>query len=448
MNTSGGAWNRDGFILFRSPEGHLQKVPETGGTPTPVTALQAGEDNHRWPWFLPDGQHFLFLAVGEAASQLRIGSMTSAETSALGKIRSPTVYAAGHLLFVDDTLMAQPFDQRSRQLTGDPPISLGMRVETTTSVGRGHISVSETGVLVYEERRRVEARLVWMDRTGKLIEPVGEPNEYFTFSLSPDNRQVAVSWRPLGGEIDIGVMDLERGGNLRRVTDDRAAAFDPAWLRPHGNQLIFNSFRPRGGLFRRPSDSSGTDTLVQQGKPGKPGHPYSLPDSSPDGKFLIFVGGGGQNADLFRLALAEKAEPSLFFPSPSAESHPAFSPDGRFVTYASNATGRFEIYVRRFPDASGEHRVSRDGGAVPRWRSRTEIVFVSPEGDMMSARVSPGATFDSAKPEKLFPTGIAADLNRLPYDVTTDGRRFLIRVPTAVDRSMTILTNWTARLPK
>ena len=162
VDNGGGAWNRDGFILFRSPEGHLQKVPETGAeTPTPVTALQAGENSHRWPWFLPDGQQFLFLATGKDSLQLRIGSMNSSETSAVGTIKSQALFAAGHLLFVDDTLMAQPFDPRSRHLGGSP-ISLGMRV--VSSSGRPHVSVSETA-LVYEQPWRTEVRLVWMDRT-------------------------------------------------------------------------------------------------------------------------------------------------------------------------------------------------------------------------------------------------------------------------------------------
>ena len=442
----GGAWNRDGFILFGSGEGYLQKVSDAGGTPAPVTALRGGEVSHRWPWFLPDGQHFLFLAVGKPALQLRIGSLTSGETAPVGAIRSQALYAAGHLLFVDDTIMAQPFDPRSRQLTGEP-VSLGVRV-AGGGAGRLNVSVSQTNVLLYEENRRFESRLVWVDRTGNRVGTVGESSDYRNFSLSPDDRKVAVSWRPPGGNIDIGVMDLERGGNLRRLTDDIAAEFDPAWLRPHGNHLVFNSNRTGAfSLFRRPSDSSGTDTMVVQGEFGRNG--YMTPDSSPDGKFLLFVGGAGVG-ELFVQALTENAKPSVFFPSPVAELNPAFSPDGRFVTYSSNATGRFEIYVRRFPDAGSEHRISREGGSSPRWRSDKEIVFLSPDADMMSAPVSLGATFRSETPRPLFRTGLVLHLQNRAYDVTRDGRRFLLRIPNAtIDAgSMTVLTNWTARLGK
>jgi eukaryotic-like serine/threonine-protein kinase len=449
-DNGGGAWNRDGFIVFRSREGHLQKVPETGAeTPTPVTTLQAGEDSHRWPWFLPDGQHFLFVANGKSAPQLRIGSLTSGETAPVGSIRTGALYAAGHLLFVDNTLMAQPFDPRARRLTGEP-ISLNVRV---TGQIRHNVSVSETNVLMYQESRRSEQRLVWVDRSGNRVGTVGESSVYNNFSLSPDDRQVAVSWLRPGvtgnSHSDIGVMDLDRGGNLRRVTDDNAPEFDTAWLRPHGNDLIFNSFRTGGtsSLFRRPSDASGTDTLVVQGEPGRSS--YITPDSSPDGKFLIFVEVADDVGELFVQALTENAKPSVFFSSPFAERNPAFSPNGRFVTYSSNATGRSEIYVRRFPDAGGEQMISHGGGSSPRWRSDTEIVFLSPDADMMSARVFPGATFRSETPRRLFQTGLALYRQNRPYDVSRDGRRFLLRIPIeASNRPMTVLTNWTARLPK
>jgi eukaryotic-like serine/threonine-protein kinase len=447
----GGAWNQDGFILFKSSEGHLQKVKvaEAEGTPAPVTALQGGEDSHRWPWFLPDGQHFLFLAVGKPESQLRIGSLTSAETAPVGTIRTQALFAAGHLLFVDNTIMAQPFDLRSRRLTGEP-ISLGVRVMAGVS-GRLNLSVSETNVLMYEAYRLQDTQLVLVDRTGNRVGTVGEASRYLNLSLSPDDRQVAVAFRAPDGNFDIGVMDLERGGTLRRVTDDDAAEFDPAWVRPDGTHLVFNSNRTVSySLFRRPSDASGTDTLVVQGEIGEIGRArYMTPDSSPDGKFLIFVGGTDGTEELFVQALTGNAKPSPFFTSRFSELNPTFSPDGRFVAYTSNRTGRFEIYVRRFPQADGEQMISVDGASSPRWTSDTEIVFLSLDGDMMSARVAPAATSRST-PHSLFRTGLTLYRQQRPYDVTRDGRRFLLIVPNADTsyRPMIVLTNWTARLPR
>ena len=421
-------------------------MSDAGGTPTPVTALQGGEVSHRWPWFLPDGQHFLFLATREAcvAAAHRVADLRGDGSTWRDQKSSPVCGGAPAVRRRHDHGPAV----RSALETSSPENRFPSACVSRGRAGRLNVSLSQTNVLLYEENRRFESRLVWVDRTGNRVGTVGESSDYRNFSLSPDDRKVAVSWRPPGGNIDIGVMDLERGGNLRRVTDDVAVEFDPAWLRPHGNHLVFNSVRTGSfSLFRRPSDSSGTDTLVVQGEFGR--NSYITPDSSPDGKFLIFVGGVGVG-ELFVQELTENAKPSVFFQSRVAELNPAFSPDGRFVTYSSNATGRFEIYVRRFPDAGGEQRISRDGGSSPRWRSDKEIVFLSPDAGMMSAPVFLGATFRSDTPRPLFRTGLVLNGQNRPYDVTRDGRRFLLLVPNATmdAGSMTVLINWTARLRK
>ena len=206
----GGSWNRDGIIVFASRARHLQKVSATGGTLTPVTTLQASETSHKWPWFLPDGQHFLFLASGQGPPQLRVGSLASADSTTLGAIRTSAVYASGHLLFVNDTLMAQPFDLRSRQLTGDP-IPLNARVEVRgADASLISLTVSDTGLLAYRDRQRVESRLTWMDRKGNAIGSAGEPGSYPNLSLSPDDRYVAVAKGGPDGNYDIWVIDLAR----------------------------------------------------------------------------------------------------------------------------------------------------------------------------------------------------------------------------------------------
>ena len=168
----GGAWNQDGVILLKSRAGPLQKVSATGGTPTAVTTLQGAETEHLWPSFLPDGQHFLFLAVGPGPLQLHVGSLTSMDSTPVGTIRSSAVYAAGHLLFVQGGLMAQPFDLRSRQLTGEPyPLSQQMDL----LYGRGAYSVSGTGLLGYTATGAgFRVLLTLMDRTGKRVGTVGE----------------------------------------------------------------------------------------------------------------------------------------------------------------------------------------------------------------------------------------------------------------------------------
>ena len=221
----GGAWNRDDVIVFKSAAGHLQKVLATGGAPTPVTALIGRDTTHRWPWFLPDGQYFLFLALGEGPPQLRLGSLTSTESTPIGAIRTSAMYAAGHLLFVDDTLMAQPFDTRSRQLTGNP-IPLNARVGVMPATGRISVSVSEANLLAYRDPVQNESLLTWMDRKGNHVGSVGEPGSYTNLGLSPDDRQVAVSWARDGNR-DIWVIDVARDGDERRITSHPACRIRP-----------------------------------------------------------------------------------------------------------------------------------------------------------------------------------------------------------------------------
>ena len=187
----GATSNRDDVIVFKSAAGHLQKVLATGGAAAPVTALIGGDTMHRWPWFLPDGRYFLFLALSESPPQLRLGSLTSTESTPVGAIRTSAMYAAGHLLFVDDTLMAQPFDPRSRQLTGNP-IPLNARVAVAPETGRISVSVSDGNLLAYRNPVQNESLLTSMDRKGNRVGSVGEPGLYSNLALSPDDRQVAV----------------------------------------------------------------------------------------------------------------------------------------------------------------------------------------------------------------------------------------------------------------
>ena len=436
----GGAWNQDDVILLKSRAGPLQKVSATGGTPTAVTTLKGAETEHLWPSFLPDGQHFLFLAVGPGLPQLHVGSLTSMDPTPVGTIRSSAVYSAGHLLFVQGGLMAQPFDLRSRQLTGEPyPLSQQMYL----LFGRGAYSVSETGLLGYTAPAAgFQVLLTLMDRAGKPVGTVGDQGAYFNLGLSPEDGRLAVSSRAPGGNVDVWVIDLAPGGDKIRVTTDPGGEFDPAWS-SDGKYLAFNSSRSGFySLYRRRSDGSGSDELVAEAGTGG----MMAPNWSPDGKFIIF----NYRQDLWIQSLEGAQKPSVFVQTPFNETSPAFSPDGRWIVYASDRTGRPELYVRPFPSKEPEQKISRDGGRFPRWRSDDEIFFLALDGMLMSAR------FDAAKgslemiPQPLFQTGLTAVNHNNPYDVATNGQRFLIpvsREPPGA-RPITIVTNWTARLPK
>jgi Tol biopolymer transport system component len=438
----GGSWNQEGVILFTSAEGRLQKVSSEGGTPIAVTELQETDASHRWPWFLPDGQHFLFLASvktgdarGDTQGRLHLGSLASTGSTPLGTIRTSALYASGYLLFVNETLMAQPFDVRSRTLTGD---AVPLKVRLAVSLGRIGASISETGLLALFEPALNQAELTWIDRKGHPMGTVGEPRSYVNLALNPDDRRVAVSSR---GDNNIWVIDLTRGGDGRPITSDPALDRDPVWS-PDGKDIIFNSLRDGSwSLFRRPADGSGIDRLVARAERGRV---YTSPDWSLVGGSVISGAG-----DLWLHSPDGASHSSAFVATPQTENSPSFSPDGRFIVYSSDLTGRWEIYVRPFASREPEEKVSRDGGWFPRWRSPGEIVFLSLDGTMMSARVSIGKTIQVQTVEPLFRTSLT-ELGRIqkPYDVSKDGQRFLIPVAPAGSESLTVVTNWTARLSK
>ncbi len=435
----GGAWNRAGVILFRSRVGSLQKVPATGGTPTAVTTLKGTETQHLWPWFLPDGQHFLFLALGAGPRQLHVGSLTSMDSTPLGTIRSSAVYAAGHLLFVQGGLMAQPFNLRSRQLTGDPhPLTQ----QIGELVNRGVYSASETGLLGYSATAAGrESLLTWMDRAGKTVGTLGEQGSHINLGLSPDDGRLAFSSLAADGNIDIRVIYLASGREIR-VTSDPGGEHDPAWS-PDGKILAFNSNRTGSyKLYRRPSDGSGSDEPVAEPQVGA----MLAPNWSRNGKSIIF----NYRQDIWIQSLEGGQKPSVFVQSPFDETSPAFSPDGGWIVYSSNRTGRQEIYVRPFPSKEPEHKISRDGGRFPRWRSDRELFFLSLDGTLMSVRFDAAQSSPGMTPQPLFQTGLTAVNANNPYDVDKNGQRFLIPVSREApgSRPITIVTNWTARLPK
>jgi eukaryotic-like serine/threonine-protein kinase len=442
----GGAWNEDDVILLGSAAGPLHTVASTGGTATQATALANGETSHRWPWFLPDGRHFLFLATGNGPPQLRVGSLDSTDSMPLDAIRSNAMYASGHLLFVDEGLMAQPFDARSRRLHG-APFRLSEQMMTAPN-GRGPFTVSETGLLAYSGPTRIEApQLTWMDRTGNRLGTVAEPAFRFNLALSPDDRRVAGSLLGRDGNIDIWVIDLDRQSDEARVTSDPGLEYDPAWSRD-GKHLAFNSTRlGSASLFRRPSDASGRDELLAEAGVGTP---MTAPDWSPDDRFIVF----SWRDDLWVLPLNDAQGPSVLLETPFREWEPAFSPDGRWIVYSSDLTGRREIYVRPFRSTGPEDttiKISRDGGLSPRWRSSGEIFFLSLDGTMMSAPVAmTGSSVQPLIPQALFPTGLESVTDFHAYDVAKDGQRFLIPVLSEVPGSnaITVITNWTSRAAK
>jgi len=443
----GGTWNRDDVIVFMSSAFTLQKAPARGGAPpVAITTLGKGETAHRWPFFLPDGEHFAYLVLREPGDlgELRIGSLSGTSSTSLGRYESNARYAAGHLLFLSGgQLVARRFDASTGTLTG-PTLPVVTTPKFTTWNKLAAFSVSESGVLAYHPGGPIvsDQRLTWRDRSGMARGTVGDIGRFPALDLSPDGQRLAVSVLAKGGnQTDIWIIDFTRGDAVP-LTSDPAWEFDPGWSHD-GNQIAFNSNRHGGrfDLFSRPSNGSGRDELLVGAQSAA-----ETPVWSPDDRSIVY----GDDGDVWIYPLDVSKRAAALWRTPARERAPALSPDGRWIAYTSDRSGRLEIYVRAFPSGDTEQKVSLDGGVAPRWRADNgEIFFLSLDATMMASRVETSKAFRAMIPEPLFATGLSVT-NLRPYAVAGDGQRFLI--PMSVDPRgsppITVLSNWQARLPR
>jgi serine/threonine protein kinase/Tol biopolymer transport system component len=446
-----GAWHDD-TILFASPNGPIQQVAAGGGTASPVTTLRDGETDHQMPAFLPDGRRFLFLATSgpdvlSRTFTLWLGSLDSPDRIPLGPAESNTTYLSGHLLFArGDTVMAQPFDASAAATTGDP-FTVGGPVYRDNMRPLAAFSVSSTGVLVYRRGGRVARRLTWFNRRGQPEGVVGQPGMYFNLALSPDERRLAVSHSPVPqGNNDIWLFDLAGPTATFRITTTPGPEFDPAWLPPDGSEVIYGAFGGPGGrrLHRRAASGEGQAELLHEVENDASGSDWSR-----DGRFLVYTSGG----DLWVLPRAETGKPYPFVQTRATESAAAFSPDARWVAYASDETGKRQVYVRSFPEGGRNYQVSVDGGHHPSWRGDGgELFFLAPDGAMMAADISTRQGFQVSAPESLFATGIIAQQSdNHPYVVTRDGARFLVPFAgrdTGPIPDLVVVMNWLLTRPR
>jgi Tol biopolymer transport system component len=443
----GGTWNRDGVIIF-APDGQgpLVRLSETGGAVTPVTTLdeKRGERAHVLPQFLPDGRHFLYLArAREPNGGAYVGSLDSPATTRLQTTNQKLVHAAtGHLLFLrDGALMAQPFDARSQSASGEPMLLIESVAFSTTN-GRAAFSVSDNGVLAYRTSGiPATSQLVWVDRSGRKLATVGAPGDYQNFRLSPDDAFLAAEAHDLRtGAGDLWLFDLKRGSSARLTVDgthNNAAVFSP-----DGSRIVFAS-RSDGVPNLHLIAANGGAADEQLLPPG----PARLPnDWSSDARSILFEQTDPKTrADLWVLALPDR-KTVPFLQTPFVEASGQFSPDGKWVAYVSNESGRNEVYVRAFPGGGGVWPISINGGAGPRWRADgRELFYVAPDETIMSVTIASASRFEAAPPKPLF----KADLrNTEAYAVSRDGQRFLLN-PDADEATLSappisVLVNWAA----
>jgi eukaryotic-like serine/threonine-protein kinase len=451
----GGSWNRDGVILFepqfREP---IHRVSATGGTPVPVTGFDASrrETTHRWPFFLPDGRRFLFFSGSHSTSAdseldaIFVGSLDGEKPKLLVDARSNAAYAAGRLLFVrHKTLLAQRFDPKSLRLAGDA-FPIAENVQDDPGFFNAVFSVSQQGTLAYQEAGGTIglSEVTWVDRTGKKIDVLDDPADFYDPRISPDGRRVAVV---VGDPGDIWIYDVVRHTRTR-MTFAGGSDNAPTWS-PDGTRVAFSSQRSgNGDLYARAAAGTGSDELLASSKTFKVANSWS-----PDGRYLAFAasaGAPGSKADLWLLSLSNrKASPLVR--TESDEVAGAFSPDGRWLAYASDESGRFEIYVMKpLPEPEGKWQVSTAGGVEPRWRrDGKELFYVGPDGRVMAVEVGTGADFEVGKPQALFGTSLK-NASGARYDVAPDGQRFLLNRPIGDESSppITLVQNWTVLLER
>jgi Tol biopolymer transport system component len=444
----GGSWNRDGTILF-APSGTqpLYRVPAAGGNPTQVTKLDQSqyENAHRWPYFLPDGRHFLYFARGKPErTGVYIGSLDSPETKQLFATAVSAIYAPqGLLLFMrSETLLAQPFDPKALRLTGEP-VPIAEPVAWNGGLGRGSFSVSENGVLAYRSGSGQINVPRWFDRAGKQIGSLGDPGLYFTLWLSPDEKRAALDRvDPHTGTQDIWLVDLLHGIPSRFTTDPGNDWF-PVWS-PDGNNIVFTSNREGvSNLYLKSASGVGTEEALLKSDENK-----TADDWSADGKFIVYESRNQQTKlDLWILPMSGDRKPVPFLQTVFNEQQARFSPDGKWIAYTSDESGSPEVYVRTFPASGGKWRVSTNGGAEPQWRrDGKELFYVASDKKLMAVDVKLGATFEADAPKTLFETRVLVLTSfRNHYAVTADGQRFLV-VTTLEETGITpisVVVNWT-----
>jgi Tol biopolymer transport system component len=448
----GGTWNTQGTILFApSVQGGLQQVPAGGGTPTAVTTTDGTPySSHRWAQFLPDGRHFLYLAVlqqeGRDQSAVFLGSLGGRTPQLVLRSRSQAAYASGHLLFLRDrTLWAQPFDPGSEALSG-APVAIAHDVLEDPTIWRAIFSASDTGTLIYQAGVAGTSLTVY-DRDGHETGVVGERGIIFDLNVSPTGAQVAVN---RGDPADIWVYEFGRGTSLRLTFDARNETL-PVWS-PDGRRLLFNQVQRENtmAVFEIPATGGAPREVVPPGT-------LAVTDWSPDGRVMLLRQGDFlmSPGDIWVKPVDGAARPLL--QTPFAEFHARFSPDGRWVSYVSNESGRDEVYVMPFslptegavpPSAAGDRvRISTGGGVLPRWRrDGRELFYLSPDLQLMAASVSPGGSrFHVERVAPLF------SLNPKPvgwvYDVMPDGQRFIVNsLGDEGRRPLALVTNWRAGL--
>ncbi len=458
----GGTWNLNGTILFVPDFGKgLYQVAASGGKPAPVLTLDSAKfQYYLWPQFLPDGKHFLYqgVALDPRNTGIYLATLDGKQNRLVLRSDNHAIFASGFLLYGrGTTLVGQAFDPDSGQLEGEP-LQVAERISDIPGAYSRVFGVSENGILAYQAAGTTTGnQLTWFDRSGNKVGVMGDAGAYNDARLSPDGRKLAFNLGDPKSELYVG--EPGRGLPMRLTFDPNTDSGVPVWS-PDGNKLLFcrlQGGKAKAGIYEKPANGAGAEELLLASD--SPDIETWPNDWSRDDRFILYSRGDLGNRsqeELWILPLVGDRKPRLFLRNPPAVYDGQFSPDGRWVAYTSKESGRAEVYVAPFDIAQvmaggntstplkpgGKWQISTSGGQYPRWRGDgKELFFLAADNLVMAAEVdAKGGSFQVGAVKPLF-AAFAQD-SAMPFDVSADGKRFLIVSVPEQSSSITLLINW------
>ena len=456
---AGGDWGSQGTIVFSPIAATIQQISDGGGALQPVTTFEKGDGGHVWPEFLPGSKAVIFSVFiskqGIAVQPLGTGGRRNLIQGQA--VTMPRYASSGHLIYVQaGNLIAVPLDVEHLQVTGEAvPVVQGV-MQTLAQPPAAQYSVSASGSLVYVPggTQAIQSRLVWVSRNGREEAVAAPARNYEMPRLSPDGRRVAINAADNEGA-QIWLYDLARD-TLARLTFGGSTNQYPVWT-PDGKRIAFMSDKEGlTNIFWQLADGSGG---LEHLTVGNTEVPFSW---SPDAQQLAFVNASGTpeiwvlrmgDASSGQAGQGRKAQP--LYHTGAFEDAPQFSPDGRWLAYTSNESGRTEVYVQPYPGPGGKWLISTDGGTEPQWNRNGRELFYRLGDKMMAVDISTQPNFAAGKPRQLFEGRYASNplgYARPNYDVSPDGQRFLMLKPVEQQQTgptqINVVLNWTEELKR
>jgi eukaryotic-like serine/threonine-protein kinase len=464
----GGAWSKNDIIVF-SPDvsAGLSSVPAAGGASTALVPLDKSrqQSSLRWPEFLPDGRHFLYWGGDPYSSEnsgIYIASIEGKDSRFLFKSDTNAVFApSGYLLYLkEQNLMAQPFDASSLKLTGTA-FPIAEQIANPEAFRLGFFSVSQNDILVYQTGGAVKRQVLSLDPTGKQLGQVGNNTNALYIQLSPDGRRLAETlYDDQSKSGDIWLVDLARGVQTRFTFDPKDD--DTPVFSPDGSRIVFASNRKgQYDLYVKDASGAGTPQALFETKEDK----YPT-DWSRDGKYIAFTqvtSAGKSGVDLWILPLFGDKKPFPFLQTDFAEADGVFSPDGHWLAYESNESGKVEVYIAPFNGNTGltgggsavqggKWQVSQGGGTLPAWsRDGKCLYFLSPDNQLMQAEINAkGSAVEVGVPRTVFQALFASvGAGARTYDVAPDAKHiYILGTKETASVPITLVADWTAGIKK